>query len=207
MAYGVNAPWGCKVVGYLNGSPYNGGFREYDIASAYGTAIYKGDPVISLSDGTIGIGVAGSPVRGIFMGVKYYDSSGVFQHKNFWTASTVTLGSQVAKAMVIDDPNVVMDVQETNGSGAAGTALNLADVNLNANFYIQAGNTTTGISKVTMNNASENTTSTLNFKILGLSPHRDNLALGVTASTGVSFANWLVCWNTHELKSVGTSGV
>lgn len=203
MSYGVNAPWGLKPVRYLSGSPYTGTTNEYPIASAYNTAIYTGDPVISLADGTIGIGTAGSPARGVFMGVKYTDSSGVFQHKSFWTASTVTLGSANAMALIADDPNLVFDVQETNGSGAAGTALALADVNLNIDFYVQAGNTTTGISKVTINNASEAATATLNLKILGLVQNETNKV----ASTTASFRNWLCAWNTHELKSVGTLGL
>ena len=207
MAYGSNTPWGLKPVRYKSGSPYMGAVNEYPIASAYATNIFTGDPVISLSDGTIGIGVAGSNARGVFMGVKYRKTDGLWYHEKYWPASQVTLGSQVALALIADDPDLVFDIQETNGSGAAGTALNLADVNLNANFYVGAGSTTTGLSGVTINNASEATTSTLNLKILRLSQDPRNLALGVTASAGVSFANWEVCWNTHELNSVGTAGL
>ena len=206
MAYGIDAPWGLKPVMYLSGAPYTGATRTYPIADGYATAIYKYDPVISLSDGTIGIGVAGSAARGVFMGVKYTLSTGVYTFSPNWIASTNLLGTtNTAEAMIADDPDLVFDVQETDSTagGAAGTGLLLADVNLNINFVVRAGNTTTGISAVSINNESEATTATLNLKILGLTPNETNKA----ATTTVSFRNWLCAWNTHELKSVGTAGL
>ena len=199
MAYGTNAAQGLVIVGRIDGSPWNGAVREYPIASGYATAIGTNDPVISLADGTIGIGVAGSPARGVFLGCKYTDTSGVFQRKPNWVASTTVLTGTVPIALVADDPNLLFDVQETNGSGAAGTALALADRNLNIDFLIGAPNARTGISTTSINNATEAATATLNLKIIGLSPRPGNVV--------GSFANWLCAWNTHELKSVGTTGL
>lgn len=200
MAYGTNAPWGLKPNRYANGSPYIGSTNQYPITSGYATSIFTGDPVISLSDGTIGIGVAGSAIRGVFMGVKYTDTTGTFKFFPYWPASTtVQTGSSIV-ALIVDDPNIVVDVQETNGSGAAGTPLALADVNLNANFYVGAGNTSNGLSGTTVNNATENTTATLNLKILGLTPNPTNVV--------GNFANWLCAINNHEFKGgTGTAGV
>lgn len=201
MSYGTNAGNGCKPLRYLNGTPWNGAQNSYPIASAYGTAVYTYDPVISLADGTIGIGVAGSPVRGVFIGVQFTDTTGTLQNLPYWPASQATFGSANATAFVEDDPNLVMTMQETNGSGAAGTPLALADVGLNINFYVQAAPNPSfnGISGTTINNATEADTSTLNLKIMGLDPQPGNVV--------GNYANWLVTWNTHELKSVGTTGV
>ena len=33
MSYGTNAPWGLKPVRYADGSPWNGGYNQYNIAS------------------------------------------------------------------------------------------------------------------------------------------------------------------------------
>lgn len=199
MTYGTNAPLGMQAFRYLNGATFNGASNAYPITSGYATGLFQFDPVISLSDGTIGIGVAGSVCRGVFMGVKYTQSDGTFKFNNQWPASTTVQTGSTIQALIMDDPNVVFDMQETNGSAAAGTPLALADRGLNLNLYVPTGSTSTGNSLCTINNATENTTATLNMKLIDLSPVPGNVV--------GSFANWLVTWNTHELKSVGTTGV
>jgi len=198
MAYNTNAPRGLKPVRYMDGSPYTGKTNVYNIASTYNTAIGENDPVAVLSDGTIGIGVAGSQCRGVLRGVEYTNTSGAFIQSNNWVASTAAKTGTTIKAFVADDPTLLFDVQETNGSSAAGTALALADRNLNINFVIGAPGTD-GVSTTSINNTTENTTATLNLKIVNLSDYPGN-AVG-------SYANWLCTWNTHDLKSVGTLGV
>ncbi len=200
MTYNSNAPLGLVPVRKLDGSPWSGAVNTYPIASAYNTAIGMGDPVTVLADGTIGIAVAGSAVLGVLQGVKYFDTTGDLVARPNWVASTAALTGTVPQALVIDDPNVVYTIQETNGSSAAGTPLALADVNLNANFVIGTPTAATGNSTSSINNTTENTTSTLNLKILGLDPTPGN-AVG-------SFANWLVCINNHIFKGgTGTAGV
>lgn len=198
MSYNTNAPQGLKPVRYQDGSPYTGKTNIYNIASGYATAIGENSPVAVLADGTLGIGVAGSQCRGVLRGVEYYTSAGAFVQSNYWPAATTVKTGTVVKAFVADDPTLVFDVQETNGSSAAGTPLALADRNLNINFVVGTPNGL-GISTTSINNTTEDTTSTLNLKILALSDYPGN-AVG-------SFANWLVTWNTHDLKSVGTAGV
>lgn len=206
MVYGTNAPWGLKPVGTITGAPWTASIQEFDIASAYATNIFQHDPVMVLVDGTIGIGTAGGNCLGVFMGVKYEDTDGVFQFKNRWTASTATRGSVAAKAMVVTDPFLIMSVQEaaTNtgvGTGTAGTALAATDVFTNINFKAPtSGDTTTGISAYFLDNATEATTATLNFLILGRDPNPDNVA------AGTSYCNYLVTWAQHQLKA-GVAGV
>ena len=199
MAYGTNAPNGLRPVKKLDGSAWTGQTRPYPITSGYATSMFKGDPVTVLADGTLGIGVAGSAVVGVFWGCQYIPSGGGLPvNSPFWPASTTVATGTTPIAYVIDDPTVLFTIQETNGAGAAGTPLALADVGLNANFAVGTGSTVTGDSGATIDNTTENTTATLNLKILGLDPEPGN-AVG-------NFANWLVSINNHRYRG-GVAGV
>lgn len=200
MSYGTNAPQGLKPNRYKNGSPWTGTTNQYPITSGYGTSIFTNDPVKTLSDGTIGIGVAGTPSRGVFMGVKYTDTTGTYKFFPYWPASTTVQTGSPIYALIEDDPNLVMDIQETDGSSGAGTPLAAADVNLNINFVVGAGTTSSGQSTSSINNTTEASTASLNLKIMALTPNPVNV-IG-------SFANWLCAWNNHELNGgTGTSGI
>ena len=198
MSYGTNAPNGFQPVKKLDGSAWTGATNPYQIANAYATALFRGDPVTILTDGTLGVGVAGSTCVGVFWGVKYTDSTGVVKFMNYWPGTPGVLTGSVVEALVIDDPNTVFSIQETNASGAAGTPLALADRGLNINFLYTSGSTSTGSSAVSINNATEADTSTLNCKILQLDPTPGN-AVG-------AFANWLVVLNNHLYKG-GVTGL
>lgn len=199
MAYGTNAPQGLVPVKKLDGSAWTGATNPYQIANVYATAMFRGDPVTILAgDGTLGVGVAGATIVGVFWGTKFIDSTGRVRFENFWPGNPgVQTGSSV-EALVIDDPNTVFTIQETSGTGTAGTPLALADRGLNANFLYTAGSTATGTSAVSLNNATEADTATLNLKILSLDPTPGNV-IG-------AFANWLVVMNNHLYKG-GVTGI
>lgn len=198
MAYGTNAPNGLRPVKKLDGSAWTGQTTSYPVASGYGTSLFKGDPVTLLADGTLGIGVAGSAIIGVFFGIQYTDAAGNIVNSPYWAASSTTRGSVNATAFVVDDPNVVFTIQESDGAGAAGTPLTAADVGLNANFAVGTGSTATGNSGASLNNTTEAVTSTLNLKILGLDLYPGN-AIG-------AFANWLVVINNHRYRG-GVAGI
>ncbi len=196
--YNTNAPLGLKPVRYQTGAEYTGKANQYRIASGYATAIGQWDPVVTLSDGTIGIGVAGSACLGVFEYAEYFTTTGAYVKSPNWVASTAAKSGTTVYAYVHDDPSIVFDVQETDGSSGAGTPLALADCGLNINFVIGAPNAL-GQSTTSLNNTTEQTTSTLNLKLLALSNYPGN-AVG-------NYANWFVTWNNHQLRSVGTTGV
>lgn len=199
MSYGSNAPQGLVPVRYLNGSAWTGSTTQYPIGTTYATSMFTGDPVTTLSDGTIGIGVAGAPCRGVFMGCKYIATNGTPIFSPYWPASTAVQTGSTAYALIADDPFLVFTVQETDGSSGAGTPLALADRGLNINFVVGSGNTATGQSTTSLNNTTEATTATLNLKILDLDPTPGNVV--------GNYANWLVTWNNHQFKGgTGTSG-
>ncbi len=203
MTFNVNAPRGLQRVYNVFGAA-NTPESTYPVASGYATALFKGDPVTLLADGTIGIGVAGSAIIGVFQGVKYVNASGIPVNAPNWVASTATFGAVAAQAMVTDDPMAVFTIQETDAAGAAGTPLTLADVNLNANFRIGTGVAALGLSTTSLNNASEAATATLNLKILGLDPYNNGLGGNVVGN----FANWYVRINNHITSGgTGTAGV
>lgn len=198
MSYGTNAPNGFQPVKKLDGSAWTGATNPYQITSTYATALFRGDPVTTLADGTLGVGVAGATCVGVFWGVKYTDSTGTVRFMNYWPGNPGVLTGSVVEALVIDDPNTVFSVQETSGTGTAGTPLALSDRGLNINFLYTAGSTSTGSSAVSINNATEADTSTLNCKILQLDPTPGN-AVG-------AFANWHVTLNNHFYRG-GTTGI
>jgi hypothetical protein len=198
MSYGTNAPNGFQPVKKLDGSAWTGATNPYQIANTYATAIFRGDPVTISSSGVLEVGTAGNTCVGVFWGVKYTDSTGVVKFMNYWPGNPGVLTGSTVEALVIDDPNTVFSVQETNAAGAAGTPLALADRGLNINFLYTAGSTATGTSAVSINNATEADTSTLNCKILQLDPTPGN-AVG-------AFANWHVVFNNHFYRG-GTTGI
>ena len=198
MSYGTNAPNGFQPVKKLDGSAWTGATNPYQIANAYATALFRGDPVTILTDGTLGVGVAGATCVGVFWGVKWTDSTGRVRFENFWPGNPGVLTGSTVEALVIDDPNTVFSVQETSGTGTAGTPIALADRGLNINFLYTAGSTSTGSSAVSINNATEADTNTLNCKILQLDPTPGN-AVG-------AFANWLVVLNNHFYRG-GVTGI
>lgn len=79
---------------------------EYKIQSAYATALGTGDAVI-LSSGYINRAADNSAtLLGIFAGVRYRASDGSVVFSPYWTASTATLASEDAVALVWDDPMI-----------------------------------------------------------------------------------------------------
>lgn len=203
MSYGTNAATGLLPTRYLNGAPWTGGTSNYLIVSGYSTAIFKGDPVTLGTDGTIKIGVAGSAILGVFWGCIYTLPSGIspVTQSNYWPASTVTANAISATALIVDGPDIVYNIQETNASAVAGTPLTQVAVGQNFNFVVGSGTTATGISTTSLNNASTPTTATNNLKIVAFDPNISNPAIGT------AFQNWDVIINNHLFKGgTGTAG-
>lgn len=111
----------------------------YTIASAYGTAIYKGDPVKIHTDGTLNIGDGTSPMLGVFAGCEYTDSTGKPVVSPYWPASTTATN---IKAYVYDDKLTTFKV----AVGGNGSDYVQAAVGQQANVAVAAGSTYTGIS-------------------------------------------------------------
>lgn len=187
MANTDNA-FGFKPVQHRNGAPYNGAFRLYSTVTTDATAIYIGDPVIlsgtsSTINGKIYSDVdqaaTGDVITGVVIGVQPVTQDST----RYRAASTARL------LMVADDPDLLFEIQEVSG----GTALTANDAGLNANFVVAAGSTVTGLSGVELNNATEQTTNTLDVHIVG-PVQRDDNAIG-------EHCKWLVTINRHQFAN------
>jgi hypothetical protein len=91
-------------------------------------------------------------------------------------------------ALVVDDPNVIFEIQEDS----AGGAIAVTAVGNNADVVATVGDTTTGLSKMSLDSSDVVTTSQ-QLRILRLVDRPDNV-LGL-------YAKWLVLINEHIYRT------
>jgi hypothetical protein len=137
----VAAPFGFQPVFHPTG--FDRGILR-TIASGYGTAIYKGSPVILDTNGTIVIGTAAADLLGIFAGVEYTDPSGKPNWSPYWPAGQTVFAGTSPKAYVWEDPATVFAVQ-ANGPIAQSAIGSQADV-----VNPGAGSALTGLSSAAL---------------------------------------------------------
>ena len=187
----LNTPMGLRPVGGIGGGVYSGKITQYSVAAGDATAIFVGDPVKFAATGQIINGqvfkdvvqaATGDVIVGVVVGV-LADTRDSLTYR---AASTQRI------LLVCDDPNAVFEIQQVTG----GTPLTVNDVGLNADFVVAAGSTVTGYSGVTINNATEATTNTLDLKILGMPSRADN-DVGTAVGTGADASKFYVRINRH----------
>lgn len=153
------------------------GREECPVASAYGTAIFLGDLVKRVSDGTIAAAAAGDAVYGIAAGaIRYKSSAGVIgvagNHLpasiSFSGAPSITnpQASIVAVIPLCKDDVFEMDVDTLAATITAAQDL----VGNNFDIVATAGSTTTGRSGYVVNNASGQGTGTAQIRLLEVVP-------------------------------------
>lgn len=141
--------------------------RAVQIAFNYGTKIFRGDPVLEVTAGTIQQWTNGSDVAqfgGVFWGCEYISTIRGYTVSPFWPAAGDVASGQFVRAYVYggqDTPPMWYLVQ-TDSTGAAQ-----ADVFGNVDVTLGSGNATTGQSTafVPMPVA---VTATLPFRIMKL---------------------------------------
>jgi hypothetical protein len=210
----VAAPYGFKRwagasgpvnMGFSSGQPISGSTAAagYRIASGYSTAIFFGDLVRMNSSGPSGYveqwanGDGGTATRipvGIFLGCEYYSTS---QRKtiqnNFWPGSDAT---NDVRAFIADDPQALFECQ----AGVAGTAFTEIYIGAAADIVASpVGNTTTGISTMSLNTPTSSSAAQLPFKVVSLvvSPPGVNGNDPTTA-----FNNVIVAFNNQQYKAL-----
>lgn len=153
------------------------GREECPVASAYGTAIFFGDLVKRVSDGTIAAAAAGDAIYGIAAGVvRFKNSAGVFPvAQNHLPASITYTGaphisnpqaSIVAVIPLSKDDIIEMDVDTAVATITAAQDL----VGNNFDIVATAGNSTSGRSGYVVNNASGQGTGTAQLRLLEIVP-------------------------------------
>lgn len=191
---------GLNPVKYLNGAAWNGQANTYFLPSGDATAVFVGDAVKADSTGDtaaaggLALGyqsviqaAAGDAILGVVVG--FAISPTALNTPQYRAAST---GRYV---LVCDDPNVLYEVQTSNGTAA------VADVGLNASIAVAAGSTTTGASGMTLDVGTLNTTATLSLKVLGFTQRPDNDPTAASAKLIVKINN------DQFGSSTGTAGV
>lgn len=141
--------------------------KKYAITAAYGTAIYKGQPVILNTNGTITVGTAAADLIGMFAGCEYVDATGKPTVSNFWPAGQTVLAGTVPLAWVYDDPEQVYEVQ-ADGSVAQTAIGDQADVS-------NVGNNSGGQSTSTLSATPAGAGVQAQFRIVGFNQNLDNL--------------------------------
>ena len=190
-----DAPFGLKPIGKVGQNRDNQGLSEYDIAAS-ASAIYFQDPVEMAATGTITVAAAGDTLLlGSLNGVFFTDASTskptYANHLNASNTATDIVG------FVSDDPYERFEIQ-------ASTTLPIASINALADLATYAaGSSPNYVSKVELNTSAVSTT-TDQFKILGVTKDDDNNNL-VNATTYAANVNVVGVINTHFLKQ--TSGI
>lgn len=191
---------GLNPVKYLNGAAWNGQANLYFIPSGNATATFIGDPVKADTTGdTVAAGGLALGVPSVVQAAATNAFLGVIT--GFVTDPTNLNTPQYRAASVgrycwvTDDPNILYEVQTSNGT------LAVADVGNNANIAVAAGSTTTGTSGVTLDVGTLATTATLPLKVIMFVQRPDN---DVTAAA----SKVIVKINNHQYSAgTGTAGV
>jgi hypothetical protein len=198
-----NKPAGLVPVTTLTGAPYTGQGRQYFISSADVNAYYPGD-VVTLSgngDTTRGIpgvtlAAAGDAILGVFIaGGVFADGAGYANPADLDIAYIPAVkGGQNYYALIADDPSLIFEIQENNGT------LTSANIGQNANIVVAAPATGVRVSGTQLDDTTVANTATLQLKLLGLKRSVNN-AFGAQAK-------WWVKINNHQLAAgTGTAGV
>jgi hypothetical protein len=157
----ANAPSGLIPVRSVNSQHVSGGPRLYSHASGDSVQIMKGDPVKLAGTAQTINGITtpdvvraatGDVICGVCVGILPTTNASLI----YGAASTAY------NLFVDDDPNSLFEIQDVS----TGTPLTAADVGLNCDFVVAAGSTALGTSGVTLNNATEATTNTLDLKLV-----------------------------------------
>lgn len=153
------------------GGGYNtAGVNQYPVANSYGTALFKGDPVL-LSAGVIQrSGGTETKAIGVVRGFFYYgaDPAGKPRFVDQLPASTSTYGGKSFEgftspvALVVDDPNATFHIP-------ANATVSATDIGSYFQVSIGSGSTQTGLSGARLNVSSRSATSTDRLvKLIGL---------------------------------------
>jgi hypothetical protein len=183
----------------------NGSAPTYEqvegLIDAATAAIYYGDPIFHLSDGTLagattGPGPGTEAIAGIFVGCKYLSvAAKKTTWSNYWPGSDVAAGT-FATAMFINDPNAQFTCQ-MGGSTTVGFVQ--ADVGLNAQFAYGTPNAANGLSGAYIDETiARATTSTFPFRVIGII----TAPPGAPNTTAGAYNLGVVAFNNVETKAL-----
>jgi len=185
--------FGLRPYRKLDGTPLVGAQNRYKIANGYATAIYQGDLVRPLTDGTVvrSVGNTSYAVVGVFNGCFYNDpTTQKPTYSNYYPGGITPTQGQIT-AFVVDDPDAVFLV---NADAV------FAQANLFGNYSLSVanGSTTTGISEMQLDVSTQGTAGTFAVQAIDISQDPEN------DDQTTSNANVLVRINNHFYRQGGT---
>jgi len=192
MAYpSISGPYGFKPVNLIGGQVYAGSTREYAIQYNYATSIFYGD-FVTVSSGlvtraSITSSTSGKQTIGVFLGCSYTNPTTKQRLFSQYYPANTAAGD--IKAIVADDPDIVIKAAMVNSSGSTTIAsasqaivgLNLAGSNL-------VGSVNTGDSYNGLVAPTATPSTGLPFRILSLVPDTASsvTAVGSSSSTTIT---------------------
>lgn len=146
---------------------YMAPLKRYYLPAGDGTATFVGDLVKlgGSADGqgipTIAQAAQGDKPVGVIVG---FDEVRDVTDANFSLYRTHRPASVAMYAWVVDDPNAIFEIQADDDTNTIAAA----DIGLNADIIVAAGDTVTGLSGMELDSSTKATTSTLILRIMGL---------------------------------------
>jgi hypothetical protein len=202
MAYPtVDAPYGLKPVNLIGGQVFAGSTRLMEIASGYATSIFYGDLVKRVADGTIekDTGTATATPVGVFLGVSFTNqSTGQVQQQQYYPASQAIATGTKIFAVVADDPDTLFQVVSCSGTTVVA-GMGISAIGNNIALIQNAGSTTTGNSKVAIDEGTQATTNTLPIRIIDV--------VRETATGADTFVEFIVKINATMHQYNNSTGV
>lgn len=141
----------------------------FTIASGYATSIFKDDPVILNTNGTITVGTAAAALLGTFAGCEYTDATGKPNYSNFYPAGQTIQAGSVITCYVVTGDETVFEVQ-------AQGSLTQSSVGDEADIVYTAGSTATGLSGVALSTVLAGAGLQKQWRIIGFGQDPDNAA-------------------------------
>jgi len=202
MAYPtVSAPYGLKPVNLIGGQVFAGATRMMEIASGYATSIFYGDLVKRISDGTIekDTGTTTATPCGVFLGVSFTNqSTGTIQQQQYYPASQAIASGSKIFAVVADDPDTLFQVVSCSATTTVA-GMGISAIGNNIALIQNAGSTTTGNSKVAIDEGTQATTNTLPIRIIDV--------VRETATGADTFVEFIVKINATMHQYNNSTGV
>lgn len=170
-------------------------FAQYNAA-----AMFFGDPVSRVSDGSVAPTAAGTQaLAGVFAGCKYLSvSMKRTVWSNYWPGSDVA-STNTVEVYLVNDPNAQFIAQV---GGSTTTGLAQTDIGANVQFAFGTGNTSSGISGAYIDiNTSPTTTATFAFRVVSLANNPSALGDGIVGAAPTGAYNWgIVAFNNVETR-------
>lgn len=188
----TNVAFGLKPVRMADGSPFNGALDRFYVPASDATALYEGDPVV-LAGSADAAGVASvtrSAAAGTITGVVVGFEDPTSMTAGYRAASTA------AYVLVAQGQDILFEIQED----AVGGAIAAADIGLNADIIVAAGNAYSKSSGVMLDTSTKATTATLPLRIRGLAQRPDN-EMSANAKVLVTLNN------TTETPGTASAGI